>query len=84
MKQYQHTITVQGSGAFPIDMLRYDSCYPLTESDSYQIALTGTHPEYFRPPRTITVTREAHRHWLPTAARWSSFTWTVTEHDYNG
>lgn len=79
MKQYLHTITVSGSGAFPIDMLRYDCCHPRSEQDSYLIALNPNDSEYFKS-RTVTVIRERDRHWEPTTARWSSFTWTVVDH----
>jgi hypothetical protein len=29
---------VEGNAEFPLDMLRVDACYPLSEADSYAIA----------------------------------------------
>jgi hypothetical protein len=82
MKQYAHTITVKGSGQFPVDMLRYDCCWPITESDSHQIMLNpNDDPAYFNV-REVRLTRMAHRHWQPTEGRWKSFTWEVTDHSY--
>ena len=79
MKQYFHTFTVQGTGAFPLDMLRYDCCWPLTESDSYLMAMTVDDADYFKP-RSVTLTRSTDRAWMPTDGRWNSFTWQVLAH----
>lgn len=65
--------TVEGRGSFPIDMLRYDSCWPAREgSDSFEIEAS------FRPrsgtgKRKVRLvgTRE------PTIGRWESFGWKV-------
>jgi hypothetical protein len=35
--------TVEGATQFPIDMLRWDLCYPKTEEDSFMIALNARH-----------------------------------------
>ena len=35
-------ITMTGRGAFPVDMLRYDSCFPASEHDAYLLAKTFT------------------------------------------
>lgn len=32
--RYRHIARISGSGEFPLDMLRYDRCYPYTETDS--------------------------------------------------
>lgn len=69
-RQYRNTarhIVVEGPGAFPIDMLRYDACSPRSEPDSGAIA--------HRSER-----REVHLNaWGMhiTPARWESFGWTV-------
>ena len=34
---HQHFVKVTFSGAFPLDMLRYDTCMPVRETDSRQI-----------------------------------------------
>ena len=65
--------TVEGRGSFPIDMLRYDSCWPASESrDSFEIT-ASTRPRSGRMKRRITLLglRE------PTVGRWESFGWNV-------
>jgi hypothetical protein len=37
MALYKHEATVTCRYAFPIDMLRYDGCYPRREEDSHRI-----------------------------------------------
>lgn len=65
---------VRGSGAFPVDMLRYDRCAPETSHDvdgicayhalePYTVTLIGFVPSGVCPQ--------------PTADRWSSFGWRV-------
>lgn len=34
---YKTLVIVEGAGTFPMDMLRYDSCIPNTERDSYKM-----------------------------------------------
>jgi hypothetical protein len=54
------------NAGFPIDMLRYDLCWPATGSDSIELAkATG--------PRRVTMKGLK----TPTPARWASFGWTV-------
>lgn len=65
-KQTYWTYSVSGSGAFPIDMLRYDGAFPAQSSDSRMIRDTEQ--------RTINLASHAHR---PTVARWASYGWTV-------
>ena len=77
MKLYIYTFTVTGKGDFPVDMLRYDSVYPVTEGDSFAMAYKPT--AAFRPLPTITVTvehRSTEPDWLPTVGRWESFGWS--------
>jgi len=66
-KQFEFTVT--GTGQFPVDMLRYDSCWPATESDSTRL---GGGP--VMEPRSVTV-RGLRR---PTVGRWKSFGWSVS------
>jgi hypothetical protein len=63
--------TVTGRFPFPIDMLRYDRCYPATEKDSSLMvgALSGS--------REITLRLVTDRPAGPTEARWNSFMWHV-------
>ncbi len=74
---HTHTFTVEGRGAFPYDMLRYDQCFPLTGDDSANMQ------QHVTERRSVTLTRISDRSaWLPTAARWSSFTWAVVNESY--
>lgn len=40
-KRYRTSFIVEGTSVFPIDMLRYDSCFPADEASSNQIASTS-------------------------------------------
>lgn len=69
--------TVKGQGNFPLDMLRYDGCWPRSSSDSseiiesmQEIAIRGTD---VREIRLESATGNL------TAGRWNSFGWTITE-----
>jgi len=84
-KIYVHTMKVRADGfvsSFPIDMLRYDSCYPDSQDDVNRIVATLDY-------RRRTVKDEAHvisvihvgdKGWTPTDERWKSFGWKVIEH----
>jgi hypothetical protein len=70
--------TVEGSGEFPTDMLRYDSCVPVNESDARAIARRYDDSMDPLARRQVQVeTRGRDRYWLPTEERWRSFTWRV-------
>lgn len=79
--KYSTTFIVQGSNAFPVDMLRYDACAALTVEDQRKIDLEfdpqGINTEYFGT-RQVTLTR-LHERKDPhlTDARWRSFTWRI-------
>jgi len=75
MPMYKVQFTVKGKGSFPLDMLRYDACFPNTQQDvanldwdrgDRRIAREVTLVAYTSSPRLI-----------PTTARWSSFMWHV-------
>jgi len=67
------TFTVEGSGEFPFDMLRYDSCWPLSERfDSPALSHYGSDGAQHGRRRVVLVT--AHDG-SPTPARWRSFNW---------
>lgn len=63
------TFTVEGSHAFPIDMLRYVPCWPANETDSAAVA--GSH--------TRRVTLETFSAAEIEPERWKSFLWRVVE-----
>ncbi len=68
--KYKTTFEVTGRGEFPIDMLRYDCCFPNTGSDSAAIMHDGT--------RTVSLVKyHADKEPLITDARWNSFGWGV-------
>ena len=73
----KYEFTVQGNGIFPLDMLRYDSCYPV-ESTSVNNITDGS---YFNPgiydQGIYTVTLRSER--APTIGRWESFGWKVLD-----
>lgn len=72
MAKVRETIfTVEGSGAFPWDMLRYDSCWPMSEGQDSP-ALTG---DWGAERRRVVLRTNAHM--SPTPARWDSFNWRV-------
>lgn len=70
-----HTFNVTGPGPFPLDMLRYDSCWPATEArDSHAIGTTFTAR---REKGNFTIHLTGIRE--PTVGRWESFGWKVGE-----
>lgn len=78
MRQYYHRYTVEGSGYFPLDMLRYDSSYPAT-SEAVD-GLNGLQEQQ----RTVELGCVNHKKWEPTVGRWNSFGWSVTSHRVMG
>jgi hypothetical protein len=74
-----HEFEVIGNRPFPLDMLRYDSCYPKTQ-DCIGDILVSMDPdpdeqtgEYY--VKLIHV--DDSPRWEPTIARWNSFGWAV-------
>lgn len=72
--------TVEGTGPFPFDMLRYDVCWPLRQEDTaamerlFRPSSKGGRP--VRGPVRITLATNGHP---PTVARWKSFGWKVID-----
>ena len=65
-------MVIKGKGDFPIDMLRYDDCFPATESDSYAIAKTfDSYGEWEICVKKQVRTYSKVRDW--TNGRWASF-----------
>lgn len=70
--------TVEGSGSFPIDMLRYDACWPATQADVSTVESSFLSVRLRGPgPRKVTVETNGARR--PTRDRWASFGWAVIE-----
>jgi len=74
---HRHTFTVEGTGNFPLDMLRYDSCYPSGTTDVWRIEENGdtTTRRWWR--RIELAHTDGRKRWGPTTARWESFGWRV-------
>lgn len=67
-------VTVAGSGEFPVDMLRYDSCWP-SDQEAVSNAFCSD-LEY----RTVEVSKYAMTKETDfTAGRWASFGWKVLD-----
>jgi hypothetical protein len=63
--------TVTGRGTFPLDMLRYDSCWPYSSEDVFKMESDA------REQRSIRlVTGSDHS---PTIGRWNSFMWDAKD-----
>lgn len=71
---YRHTFAVDGYGAFPLDMLRYDSSWPHTGDDAGKLEAED------RDRRAVTLCHIGPSYWVPTVGRWSSFGWSVVDH----
>lgn len=67
---------VSGRGVFPIDMLRYDACWPLRGEDVHQIELPSTELRNTQD-RIIWLKTSGRVDPRPTKARWASFGWHV-------
>jgi hypothetical protein len=65
---------VRGRGEFPIDMLRYDRCWPKSEMDSNLIQAV-VHPSMWREVELMCINMTN----APTAGRWKSFGWEICE-----
>lgn len=82
---YITQFTVRGGSHFPVDMLRYDACYPATSDDAVEMAKTPRYMapsdlEEFKKPRLVRLcSRQPNARWTPTEARWLSFGWQVVE-----
>jgi len=76
------TFTVTGRGKFPIDMLRYNACTPRTSQDSAAIEASIVEP-YYEAGRNNPQLRSiqlviAPGYPDPTAERWRSYRWEVS------
>jgi hypothetical protein len=77
MKRYE--FTAHGRYPFPMDMLRYDACYPLSPGDVSKIQEALVRPEIGLPfmQRPILAIRLVSYLHAPTEDRWRSFGWFV-------
>jgi hypothetical protein len=68
-----------GQGDFPLDMLRYDQCWPTSTDDAFNLLnddhqCAGQHL-YQSPNRLRSIRLQSYGE--PTIERWSSFGWSV-------
>jgi hypothetical protein len=68
------TFTVTGRGTFPVDMLRYDSCWPTDTESAACILVSPDDYEEWSRVRTVNLATYAP---AITRHRWSSFSWVV-------
>ena len=76
-KETSTLFTVIGQGEFPLDMLRYDGCYPQCESDSATMRKDGLREVTLQKTLDRGHPNRSHRIWSPTVGRWNSFGWAV-------
>lgn len=68
--RHVHQVSFQGLGIFPLDMLRYDRCWPAGPSD---VAMVGYE---INDLRVVSVRAYSENKNMPfTEARWASFGW---------
>lgn len=72
MTSYYYEYKVVGTGNFPVDMLRYDACWPAKTSDAIEIA-TSFDRHNNMEDRLVTI----GSHKEPTPDRWKSFGWII-------
>lgn len=79
MKQKRSEFRVRGSYPFPLDMLRYDSCFPADERDSNLLRTACTD---YGVMTVIEITLATHRPDVsPSNDRWKSYGWEVTQEE---
>ena len=69
------TFTVEGSGQFPYDMLRYDMCWPKSEIYDVPGLMISTPGGLVLGRRRVVL--ETDNPHAPTRERWESFLWRV-------
>jgi hypothetical protein len=72
-----YTFKATGSGEFPVDMLRYDGCYPRTTEDACNLKLGEFDRKERRTVELVMVVDSKDR--VPTERRWASFGWAVSD-----
>jgi hypothetical protein len=72
-------VEVEGRGPFPIDMLRYDGCYPVREAEDSYHGVGLREPECYEGVRRVRLYTVRER---LTVDRWRSFGWKVVAGPY--
>ena len=80
-RKYFQTFVVRGRWNFPIDMLRYDQCWPI--GDGLELighSIRGVRPDNSSDGHSVKLGRWVdHPSRRPTLGRWASFGWYVIE-----
>lgn len=77
-RKWRIEFTVTGAMSFPVDMLRYDTCFPATSEDAVSIVLTERSLEQYLERRAIRLVKYGStRADFATVGRWASFGWKV-------
>lgn len=66
--------TVEGPGVFPLDMLRYDACFPYDSYSVGEMVISGRPGAQQEKHKVTLISRQE-----PTHGRWESFGWKVIE-----
>lgn len=72
---YEHEATVEVRGPFPLDMLRYNRCWPVSEEDVQAMIRSLASPPKQPYRVTLKALSRSAEHWAK--ARWESFGATV-------
>ena len=78
MRRYKFTVTPKhkdGALSFPMDMLRYDRCYPITSLSARDISMYGNVLPQTQDWFPVIELQSNDRY--PTLERWESQGWTV-------
>ena len=78
MYKFNQVIEVKGKGEFPVDMLRYDRCYPYTGEDSNNMAIRMDRSIITEDHEDVTIRLSRYvggKKDEPTYKRWASFLW---------
>ena len=62
---------------FPVDMLRYDGCYPARAEDAAEISISARRDNLDSRAKVRLIALGRSKSWRPTMARWDSFGWQV-------
>ncbi len=69
----QYDFWATGFGVFPVDMLRYDACWPSSTDDALRMVIE--HGEFRRSIHLRSFTP-------PTPDRWLSFGWSLSQRSF--
>jgi hypothetical protein len=71
--KYRHEMTVAGRGPFPLDMLRFDGCWPKTGGDVFSISSSITRDSQEYRVTVMKFTDAKATDTTFTVGRWNSF-----------